>query len=77
MSTLQKLFIEKGKIINSIHLFIVGPYLAILGYFLHKNITGYNSNETILNKAVISLIIVGSIVICYHSYLLLTKNNLL
>lgn len=77
MSSLEKFFIEKGKIINSIHLFVVGPYLAILGYFLHKNIIGYKSNESILSKAVISLIIVGSIVICYHSYLLLTKNNLL
>lgn len=77
MSSLEKLFIENGKIINSIHLFIVGPYLAILGYFLHKNITDYKENKNILSKAVISLIIVGSIVICYHSYLLLTKNNLL
>lgn len=77
MSSLEKLFIEKGKIINTIHLFIVGPYLAILGYFLHKNITGYNSNRSILSKAVISLMIVGSIVICYHSYLLLSKNNII
>ena len=76
MNSLEKIFIENGKIINTIHLFLVGPYLAILGYLLHQNITDYETNKDILSKAVISLIIVGSIVICYHGYLLLSKNKL-
>jgi hypothetical protein len=75
MVSLEKIFIENGKIINTIHLFLVGPYLAILGYLLNKNITDYETNKDILSKAVVSLIIVGSIVICYHSYLLLLKNK--
>tara|TARA_Y100000389_G_scaffold23306_2_gene19936 strand:- start:2428 stop:2655 length:228 start_codon:yes stop_codon:yes gene_type:complete len=75
MVSLEKIFIENGKIINTIHLFLVGPYLAILGYLLNKNITDYETNKDILSKAVISLIIVGSFVICYHSYLLLLKNK--
>ena len=77
MDSLQKMFIDNGKMINTIHLFLVGPYLALLGYFLHKNVNGYKEYGDILNKAVISLIVVGTIVGSYHSYLLMSKNNLI
>ena len=77
MDSLQKMFIDNGKMINTIHLFLVGPYLAILGYFLHQNINGYKDHDEILSKAVISLIVVGTIVGSYHSYLLMSKNNLI
>ena len=75
MDSLQKMFLDNGKMINTIHLLLVGPYLAILGYLLHKNITGYKEYGDKLDKAVVSLLVVGSIVIIYHSYLLLVKNN--
>ena len=77
MNSLQIMFIDNGKMINTIHLFLVGPYLAILGYFLHTNITGYKEHSEIISKAVISLIVVGAIIILYHSYLLLMKNSLI
>ena len=77
MNSLQKMFIDNGKMINTIHLFLVGPYLAILGYLLHQNINGYKEHDEILNKAVISLLVVGVIIILYHSYLLLMKNNMI
>jgi hypothetical protein len=77
MDSLQKMFIDNGKIINTIHLLLVGPYLAILGYFLHKNVDSYKEHGDLLRKAVISLMIVGATVFCYHLYLLLSKNSLI
>lgn len=77
MDSLQKIFVDNGKIINTIHLFLVGPYLGFLGYFLYQNVNGYKNHDEILSKAVISLIIVGIIVGSYHSYLLMSKNNLI
>lgn len=61
-------FIQGHNWVYSFHIFVVGPYLAFLGYLLNKYNKGFTKYEDFINGAIMTLIVVGIIIVLYHSY---------
>ena len=66
--SLLDFFIQGHNWVYSFHILIVGPYLALLGYLLKKYNLGFKKYEDFINGAIMTLIIVGILIIVYHSY---------
>ena len=61
-------FIQGHNWVYSFHIFVVGPYLAFLGYLLKKYNRGFSKYEEFINGGIMTLIVVGIIIVLYHSY---------
>ena len=70
-------FIKDRKWVYSIHSFIVGPLLVLVGYYSNEYSKGYTQYEEEIQLGLSSIFWIGIVVILYHIYKLLYVNNIL